>query len=303
MMRRKYLYQTFIIAGFCLLLLAALPAFAQETLYVVRDVAVDVSSDTATKAREIAHSQAKKDAFDILLKRLLQTDNPKNMPKFDKLPMQKLVQAVEVNSEKISRVRYLGNLNIFFRADQVRMLLADKNLTYNESGVLPQIIIPIYNTGDKALLWEEENIWRRVWEEKQSSTTNLTLIVPRGDPADQRIMSIGADSVATLDFPSIMGRYKANRGLIAVLKINSAPGAPISVSVQLQKFLDGVVEDAPAVLVQGEPGQKLEVVLNKTVDECLKVLLPNDAAGSLSSLTPPTGDGSADTREEIDMRG
>lgn len=113
------LLRVFVLIGFILSLGLAMPAVAVD--YTVRNLAVDVEAETAIKAREEALAQARKNAFNILKKRLpgMMADGP--TPDADAIAA--MVDSFEINREKLSKNRYLASVNVTFNERAVQMYM------------------------------------------------------------------------------------------------------------------------------------------------------------------------------------
>jgi len=97
------------------------PAPESSETYSVSDVNVDVTADTAAHARDRALAQAERTAYSQLCGRLGMTDNA------DKLGddvIATLVRSFEVQSERLSAVRYVGVFTIAFNPASVKKKLA-----------------------------------------------------------------------------------------------------------------------------------------------------------------------------------
>jgi hypothetical protein len=85
--------------------------------YTVTDVNADVTADTAAHARDQALVQAERSAYTQLCQRL---GVPDNGAKLDDDAMGAMVQSFEVQSERISAVRYIGVFTIRFKPSAVK---------------------------------------------------------------------------------------------------------------------------------------------------------------------------------------
>jgi|GEM_PF-3355959 hypothetical protein len=85
--------------------------------YTVADVNADVTADTAAHARDQALMQAEKAAYAQLCERLNAVDNSAKLSEDD---IAELVQSFEVQSERLSAVRYIGVFTIRFNPSMVQ---------------------------------------------------------------------------------------------------------------------------------------------------------------------------------------
>lgn len=221
-----------------LLVLLALPAYAQESdedaLYQISDVAVDVTADSATHARDQAIMQAQHNAFDQLLTRL-GADTALEQ-KLDNDTLASMVQAFEVQQERLSKVRYLGTFTVRFKPPAVRAFLGKRGSAYNEARSKPVIVLPILNTGARVVLWEDSTPWRTAWESVTGKGGLVPIVVPSGDLDD--IAKIGTHEAMNGKeeaFQALMNKYQAGSVVVAVLNAdpdNLDPKQPIKIALQ-----------------------------------------------------------------------
>jgi len=98
--------------------------------YIVTDVAVDVTADSAAKARDQAIAEAQRTGFKQLLEKI--NADPALGAKLSDNDLSTLVQNFEVKSEHASDVRYIGSFTVQFRPNAVRSYLDKKHAHYND---------------------------------------------------------------------------------------------------------------------------------------------------------------------------
>src|SRR5438067_11884525 len=165
-------------AGLLLLLLVvipAAPAWAEDDPYSVT-VSVDATSDTIGKAREMARSDGQRKALAALAERL--SGSPKSaarLPKLDDRTLTDLVASFEVANERMSTVRYVADMTYHFRPAEVQAVLqkAGIGLAGDGSAVPGKslVVLPVYQSGATAVLWDDPNPWRDAWAQQQSPTS------------------------------------------------------------------------------------------------------------------------------------
>ena len=87
--------------------------------YVVQNIAVDAQADNAISAREKAFSSARKNGFEIVIKRLGAVDVV--APSDDVIAT--MVNSFDINREKTSKNRYLASVNVTFNERAVQAYL------------------------------------------------------------------------------------------------------------------------------------------------------------------------------------
>ncbi len=202
---RRVAFVLCVLGGF-----GAIPAFAAGVdIYEVQGVNVDVSAETAAKAREKALADGERDAFNQLLRRLTLAGDRDRLPNLDKDEITSYVRDFAVSNEKTSAGRYLASLTVRFKRESVRKLLTDFNLPFAETLSMPVLILPVFQSGGSMALWDDPNPWRNAWAELGGRYGLVPMLQPFGDLAD-----VGAISPAQAvqgDRPRLKGiaeRYR-----------------------------------------------------------------------------------------------
>lgn len=194
-----------------------LPSYADDR-FTVQDIHVDVTDASATEAREKAIVQGQREAFKILMKRILAPEDIASFPEISDAQLDTLLQDFEVQNEKNSSVRYIGTLTLRFNPARVQDFL-----THRDKVLLPAaknttiVIIPVYEGRHGVQLWEEENPWREAWNE--CTGLDSRYIVPMGDLNDRSDLPLQlALKGEKKNILHLMQRYHGGQVLVAVLK-------------------------------------------------------------------------------------
>src|SRR5947209_2882197 len=103
---------------FCLLIAVPAKAGGQPAM-AVYGVKVDVTASDAVSAREKAILAGQRDGLSRVLASLIQSGAPNRLPSLSDEQITDMLEDYEVESEKSSTVRYIGQLTFRFRADAV----------------------------------------------------------------------------------------------------------------------------------------------------------------------------------------
>ena len=191
-------------------------------LYKIQNIDVDVTASSSQQARQKAFIDGQRQAFNKLLERVV---TPLEAAQFSNLSQDDLdymAQDIEINHEKITAVRYRGNLTISFNPHAVEKILKNKGTTIQTHyhAVAKTLIIPLLVNNDQTWLWEEKNTWFEFWQQTQSHAQNAHIVVPIGDLMDIRELSLqSALTGHDVDIIKIMKRYLVDHVLIARLVI------------------------------------------------------------------------------------
>jgi hypothetical protein len=224
-MRFRRLFGTLLTALWLLAGMASGAAAAQ--VFTVRNVAVDVTAETAAAARESAHAQGQAEALHRLFARILPSDSLAQVPPLKPAQVVELVADFEVSNERTSDVRYLADMTVRFNAGAVHRFLRDNGLAYAENRSKPVVVVPVFGAAGTAQLWQEENPWWTAWASRPPDDALVPLIVPLGDLADMAAVTAEQALAGDMDrLGALATRYGAEDVLItqAILGGDEATG-------------------------------------------------------------------------------
>jgi Uncharacterized protein conserved in bacteria (DUF2066) len=266
------------LAAICLMLAAA-SARAQNaqgaSVYTVANVPVDATAASADAAREAARLQGEHQAYQILLARLTRASDASRRPPANDATLNDLIQGFEVANERHSTVRYLANYTFHFRPDAVRQLLRGAGVPFAETPSKPLVVLPVFDSGGTATLWEDPNPWRAAWNERNAPAGLVPLVMPFGGAED--IAAIDAKGAASGDntaLAAISKRYDdadvlvaravvTNGGApnesVAVTATRFSPGSGGAAQSWSQTYALGAGEDEPALLARAVSGTVAQI--------------------------------------------
>lgn len=200
---------------------------ADDSVFTVQDVHVDITAADAAKARGEAFYKAQADAFQKLIDRLLSKDQAASfqMPEADTIST--FVKDYEITEEQLSTVRYIGTYTFRFKGADVRQYLAAQHLTYSDVASKPVLVLPFYQIGGQTLLWDNRNDWLAAWSNSKINQGLVPAVVPIGDLQDVSDISDGqALSYDPQALDDMIGRYQAREAIILIAspQINPANG-------------------------------------------------------------------------------
>ena len=221
---RRGLVSALVALAFALGASAPAPGAEDDDVYTVRNVAVDATADNAAAARARALIDGQRRALQRVYDRVTLEEDAKRLPRSNDRGIESLVQALEVDRERTSKVRYLASLTVRFKADEMRELLRQAGVRYAETRGKPVLLLPVYQEGDDAMLWDDANPWRRAWNAIPTGDGLISIIVPIGDLTDADTI----DAKTALEGDSerlgaIAARYRAGEVVVAVAKLVENP--------------------------------------------------------------------------------
>lgn len=205
------------------LLCPPLTAWGQSddaSVFAVTDVATDVTSTNAARARDQAIAEAQRTAFGQLLERLGSDPGVADNLRNDDIAT--LVQNFEVQNEHSSPIRYLGTFTVQFKPNAVRSLLGGHSTKYTETQSKPVLILPLSNTTGHPILWEESTKWRAAWEASPRKSGLVPIIIPAGNLDDIAALSTEeAVNGKTDSIKNLIDKYQA--GSAAAVTLSGDP--------------------------------------------------------------------------------
>ncbi len=197
-----------------------------ESVYTVRDIAVDSSAASAAAARSIALAGGQRTAFNRLLRRIVLSEDRVILPNLDDTMIAQMIDGYEIEKELLSPTRYRANLIVDFNKNQIRKLLRKRKIRFAETRSKDVLVVAVYDTGEGAVLWQEPEDWRAAWLARPANEGLVPFILPLGD-----VMDMGAVSAAEAQSPlreallRLAQRYGTDEIVVAVasLRLSDVP--------------------------------------------------------------------------------
>lgn len=246
------------------------PVFAQSGgAFQIDHIAVDVTAESAAKARERARSEAEQRAFRLLMERItLRVDWPR-LPVPSRDDIAAYIRDFAMSEEKTSAVRYIADLGFRFKSEDIRTLLSEMRIPFAETISKPVLVLPVYQSAGSQLLWDDPNPWRTAWAKREVKPGLVPLILPIGDLTD--IGLIGAEQAIGGDdarLRAIAARYKAGDTIVAQCARRIAPdtGATI-LEVSVTRFGSALREQTLVKSFEAGADESPEALLGRAAEE------------------------------------
>jgi Uncharacterized protein conserved in bacteria (DUF2066) len=238
------------------------PASAQAVVLEVQGIQVDVTADSAAEAREQAILEAQRKAFEQLVANLT-GGGP--APQLSDAQITALVQDFSITNEKSSAVRYIGTFDFRFNRARVRSVVG-KIAAPSAAAPGPVVIIPVYQSDEGQMLWDEPNPWREAWAKHASARHVVPTLVPPGDLED--VAAVGPEDATGGDVSRLMSlarKYGAESALVALAVINSgeSPLSGPSLTVTTQRYGPGGQTSPLLETFDATPEESVDDLLNR----------------------------------------
>ena len=268
-----------------LLALALLLAATMSLRHAVADddpytatVTVDATSDTVVKARDIARANGARQALTALADKLSGGPGKSKPLKLNDNQITDLVSSFEVANEKMTAVRYTADYTYHFRPAETAKALQAAGVAINNPnspsdgpaaapGGKPVVVLPVYQNGVGAVLWDEPNPWRQAWSQRPAGTGTANLMVPLGDAGD--VSAIDADKARSGDAGALAAIAKAEGAddvLVMLAVSRSASGGKLGLDVTVRRYHAGQLADVHSDSIDANPGEKDADLLRRAAD-------------------------------------
>lgn len=183
---------------------------AEDGLYTVAKVVVDVTASDAVAAKDQAMRRAEEIAIRALFKRLTPMSSADRLPDVKPAMIGDMLDGVSIRSEQISGTRYIASLDVAFRPNAVRRLMQSYDLPIAEDRAPSVKVLPIVLT-EQGIRSEGKEGWRKAWDgvDFGHSPTPATLAqLPAELNGEQLSAILGGDAASLSDLGRQVGAEK-----------------------------------------------------------------------------------------------
>jgi len=187
--------------------------------FTVVGIAVDATGDSPIEAQTLAIQDGQTRAANILLERLtLENDRQaKGAVPISTEDAAKMIRAMEIDNEKRSATRYLGDISVAFNPSAIQAYLQQAGLTMVSSQARDRLIVPLSGG-----YLDTESIWFQAWP-KSGSAHALTPIRAMSEEEAQSL-TVSSSALAALDM-SALKQLGAAFGVQQILVANDLGGS------------------------------------------------------------------------------
>ncbi|BDW96639.1 hypothetical protein MACH10_23240 [Thalassospira tepidiphila] len=275
----------------------AFPAAAQD-IFTVSGVHVDERAETAAAARERALEIGQRKAFEEVVARLTLPEDRAGLATPETSVITNMVRDFGVSNEKTSSVRYIADMTVRFKDDELRRFLRFRDISFAELQSKPVMIVPVYRTNNFVNLWDDPNPWRDVWARNIATSGLVPIKAPIGDLTDISTVSAEqAESGSMERLSQLAKRYGADVAVVASAEVSGPEGGE-TVDVSVTRYEPNGAPQIFGVQEKTQAGETLKETLvraAKSVQEQLADgwkranLINYSTGGNLMVFIPITG--------------
>ena len=161
------------VALFCLLLLPE-TGRAGDLTYSA-EITVDVTAENASVAREKAMTEANRQAYTTVARRVTTAEGVRRLNELNDAQILNFIKEVSIISEKASNVRYLATLNVTINEYILKTYMQENDIPFVIGSAANVLIIPTFREfkTDAPMLWEADNLWRKAWEQNPRTLNSV----------------------------------------------------------------------------------------------------------------------------------
>lgn len=211
-------------------------ASAADSAYNVTGVQVDVTAESAVKARGKAFIEAQRKAFSILAERYKTAEESAVLkPPSDDI-LSGLIQDFEISAEQLSTKRYRGVFDFRFKPMAVNSYFGHGPVNYaGQDKAVSQaiLIIPYYQEGKNPAIFDKSK--NPFWASLQSDLAGeKEITLPEGSISDMTdIGDVDPYVLSSTTLRRLKARYEVSDIVIALARVNLAQ--PQSIVVEIFK--------------------------------------------------------------------
>jgi hypothetical protein len=238
----------------------AFPAAAQD-IFTVSGVHVDERAETAAAAREQALQIGQRKAFEEVVARLTLPEDRAGLATPETSVITNMVRDFGVSNEKTSSVRYIADMTVRFKDDELRRFLRFRDISFAELQSKPVMIVPVYRTNNFVNLWDDPNPWRDVWARNIATSGLVPIKAPIGDLTDiSTISAEQAENGSMERLSELAKRYGADVAVVASADVTGPEGGE-SVDVSVARYDPSGAPQIFGVQEKTQAGETLDETL------------------------------------------
>ncbi|MGZ8284736.1 MAG: heavy-metal-associated domain-containing protein [Allosphingosinicella sp.] len=162
------------------------PPIDSASTFEITGVEVDVSAETAAKAREEGWRQAQRQGWKALWAKT--NGRPiEQAPGLTDAALNGMVAGIVVEAEQIGPKRYIATLGVLFDRARTGQLLGVSGSVRRSA---PVLVIPVMLTGSSFQTFESRNEWQRAWARYRTGNSPVDYVRPTGSGIDPLLLNV-----------------------------------------------------------------------------------------------------------------
>jgi hypothetical protein len=162
------------------------PPIDSASTFEIGGIEVDVTADSAEKARQEGWRQAQLKGWKALWAK---TNNRpiSEAPGLSESALDAMVSGIVIEQEQIGPKRYIATLGLLFDRARTGQLLGVSGSVRRSA---PMLVIPVMLTGSSFQTFESQNIWQRAWARFRTGNSPVDYVRPAGSGIDPLLLNV-----------------------------------------------------------------------------------------------------------------
>jgi hypothetical protein len=162
------------------------PPIDSASTFEIGGIEVDVTADTAEKARQEGWRQAQQKGWKALWAKT--NGRPaEQAPGLTDAALNGLVSGIVVEAEQIGPKRYIATLGILFDRARTGQLLGVSGSVRRSA---PMLVVPVMLTGSSFQTFESRNAWQQAWARFRTGNSPVDYVRPTGSGIDPLLLNV-----------------------------------------------------------------------------------------------------------------
>ena len=189
---------------------------AKAKTYNVENVEIIEPYDLDFK-KEIVIDKAFKSAFEILISRIINSDNIKSVDFNNIDEIRTMVDSFLIQSEKFIDNNYIGKFNILFNRKDILNFLNAKNITASTPKKKKIFFIPIYiDVSTNELIMYSENKYHKKWNKSYNQKLLLEYELLTEDLEDFEVIKKNLSNIENFNFDQLLQKYNKEEYIVSI---------------------------------------------------------------------------------------
>ena len=196
--------------------------FANEDIYFIENNEIYLeNSGNVLELRENAKEISFENAFFILSRKILDSENYRKLESLEDFEITYLVKDYQIQSEKINEVNYFADISINFNKEKVKDFFLRNKIKVNVLISEEYIIFPILKKFNTFYLWEKDNYWYDYLLQEYDKQSLLRLYFPEKSHLSKfRISSLDLIEEDVKKIDNFLNFYKKKKAIVLYLEEN-----------------------------------------------------------------------------------
>ena len=162
------------------------PPIDSASTFEITGIEVDVSADSAEKARQEGWRQAQSLGWKALWAK---TNNrpAAQAPGLSESALNGMVSGIIIEQEQIGPKRYIATLGILFDRARTGQLLGVSGSVRRSA---PMLVVPVMLTGSSYQTFESRNEWQKAWARFRTGNSAIDYVRPVGNGIDPLLLNV-----------------------------------------------------------------------------------------------------------------